>query len=116
MFQPLSCLIFCFWFQPFFGGSSTEPAEEVTNEVRMIILFCHFPHPLFNELLIMDLPLQLGKFLPAENISLEILAREKEIQSHMMSKLDEVVIMKEVVSSKARTYLLEVALDFINLD
>lgn len=66
---------------------------------------------MLNVLLIVNLPLQLGKFLPAENISLEILAREKEIQSHMMMKLDEVVIMKEAASSKARTYLLEVALN-----
>ncbi|KAK7600943.1 hypothetical protein V9T40_008384 [Parthenolecanium corni] len=67
--------------KPQSSGSVNESAVEVTNE--------------------------LGRFLPTENINPEILTREKEIQNHMMSKLDEVVIMKEAACSKARTYLLE---------
>ncbi|XKL66568.1 hypothetical protein PGB90_009988 [Kerria lacca] len=50
---------------------------------------------------------EMGKYTLFENISPEILAREKNIQTYMNRKLNEIMIIKQEACSKARTYMLE---------
>lgn len=57
----------------------------------------------------------MGKYTLFENISPEILAREKNIQTYMNRKLNEIMIIKQEACSKARTYMLEVCRELIFL-